>query len=160
MPRELYPDDRGRLCQRPAGKVVDAYRNMVLRLDDGPQPGQAVDVPPNCMMHCRIKAGAPNAEAVVALRYTADAPDAGYRFRIRFGDKTVTLGDRYRSYQRECDFDAGAPIDVADTVIECFLNDAYCFTMRAYDFPSGGLMIDAASGKITVADFEVRTLAQ
>ena len=162
MPRELYPDDRGRLCQRPVASVVKAYSQSVPHLADRPSSGQIMDVPPNYMMHCRIKAAAPNTEAVVTLRSAADDAHAGYRLKIRFGDRTVSLGDPYRSYDRVVDFDAGAPVDVrvfaADTVIECFLNDAYCFTMRAYDSSAGALKIDAPSGELTIADFDVRTL--
>jgi beta-fructofuranosidase len=164
MPRELYADDRGRLCQRPAAKVVEAYNKTVVRLDDGPQPGKSVDVPPNYMMHCRITAAAPNTEAVVVMRAAPDNPEAGYRLKIRFGDRKVSLGDPYRTYDRDCDFDAGAPVDVrvflAGTVIECFLNDAYCFTMRVYDAANGELRIDAAPGGLAIADFEVKTLPE
>jgi len=164
MPRELYADAQGRLCQRPVREIVDAFSKVSVRLEDGPVLGKKIDVPPDYMMHCRIRAAAPEAEAAIALRLASDDPDAGYRIQILFAKQTVSVGDRYRTYERVCDFDPAAPVDlrvfVADTVVECFINDACCFTFRACDAPTGPVRFEATAGSLTIQDFEVKTRDQ
>lgn len=162
MPRDLYPDAQGRLCQRPARQVLEAFKQVDSRTPNTLKAGQLVETPPDYMLHCRLHAETPNTEAVIVLRLAPDAPDAGYRIKVAFDRKSVTVGDRYRTYERVCDFDPNIPVElrvfVMDSVIECFINDAHCFTFRALDRADGALRIDAATGSLAIRDFEVRTL--
>jgi len=161
MPRDLYADAQGRLCQRPARQVLDAYGKTVLSLPEGPPLGREMDVPSDYLLHCRLKAVTPTETAQISFRANAATPSSGYRLKIGFTDKKITLGDPYRAYERFCDFDPGAPMDVKafveDTVIECFVNDAWCFTMRANDARGGSLRIDAPAGALRFQSFSVKT---
>jgi hypothetical protein len=54
------------------------------------------------------------------------------------------------SYPRRCVIDAAKPVTiqafVQGTMIETFINDAYAFSCRAYNFPSGRLGLNVAGG--------------
>ena len=160
MVREIYADAQGRLCERPPREIIKAYRKTILRLPEGSPKGKAIRVPANFMLHFQIIAKTPDTEATLAFRLPPDDPEAGYRLKIHFGSKEITLGDRTRTYQRVCDFDNALPLDIRlfvdDTVAECFINDAYCFTMRTYDSLNGSLKLDAIKGNFTIKDFTVK----
>ena len=160
MVREIYPDAQGRLCQRPPREILKAYRKTFLRLPDGPQKGLEINVPPNYLLQFQIASTTPDTEAALAFRLPQNDPAAGYRLKINFGSKEISLGDRSRTYQRICDIENDHPINVKlfldDTVAECFINDAYCFTMRTFDALQGNLKLDTTKGDFTVKDFTVK----
>ncbi len=161
MPRELYADEQGRLCQRPIQEVIDAYNHAVLELPGGIEPGQTLEVPRDYMLNCRLRPTSPDAAVAIGFRQPADDPAAGYRLRVDFRTQEIELGGRHRTYQRVCDFDPTKPLDlrlfVDGTVIECFVNDAYCFTMRAFDYMDSGLSHEATRGSVEVRNLTVRT---
>jgi hypothetical protein len=94
------------------------------------------------------------------LRAQPDDSEAGYRFMIDFGTKVISLGDRHRSYSRMCDFDARRPVEVLvflqGSVVECFVSEGYCFTMRAYDYSQGTARLGPLAKGIRVNHFSAR----
>ncbi|MBX7257100.1 MAG: hypothetical protein K1Y02_12125, partial [Candidatus Hydrogenedentes bacterium] len=85
-----------------------------------------------------------------------------YRLAINFETKEIALEDQYRSHKRVCDMDPLQPVDVRifvlDTAIECFVNDAFCFTMRAYDRTNGDLALEAENADCVIRGLAISTL--
>lgn len=151
MPREFYADDTGRLLQRPAQELIHHFSQQVLDVPEGRQFPARWDVPRDFMLHAKLRATTPDARVTIAFRQPTDG--SGYHLNIDFQSREVELGDKFRSNKRGCDFDPADPLDVrlfvVGTVVECFINDSYCFTMRVYDSWGAGLSISASAG-----DFE------
>jgi hypothetical protein len=67
-----------------------------------------------------------------------------------------------KTYKRICDFDITKPVDVRvftlGDVIECFVNDAYCFTMHGYNSTGSGLSVKTLAGNSTIQGNEVGAL--
>lgn len=162
MARELYADAQGRLCQRPAREVMEAYNRPVLALPDDGIPLERLSVPRDYMLHTTLASKTSQAKAVFHLRQPDEERSSGYRLAIDFDSKEIVLGDNYRSYKRVCDFDAAQPVDVRvfviGTVIECFINNQYCFTMRAYDYADEGLSMESEGAEIAIRGFAVSGL--
>ena len=162
MVRELYPDAQGRLGQRPPREIIRAYRKTVLRRPKELPIGESVPVPGNFMAHFRITPTTSETEAVLSFRVPPGDPEAGYRLRFTFGKQVITLGDRFRTYTQQYEGDPLQPVEVRlfveDTVTECFINNAYCFTMRTFDARNGALRLDVGKGNIALDAFTVKTL--
>ena len=155
--RELYADNAGRLCQRPAREVVAAFSE---RLDGGLATlasGDVLDTPPNYMLHGRITAGSTDTVASIHFRRTNEAP--GYQLTIDFSERRISLGDEKTRFERVCDFDASQPVDVrlfvVGTVAECFVNDAYAFTVRCYDHAEGNVVFQVEGGDAAMREVAV-----
>ncbi len=145
MPRELYLDATGRLMQRPIQEVVDFF------------PGK-VDQFSGSMTADEYKAGLPEDFMLTAEIHPHDNPDfaelricasgkddlENYFLRLDFKTRNISYGSKYRSYSRSFPFVPGEPVKIQwfteGSVTECFVNDAYCFTMRAYDKIGDGIV--------------------
>lgn len=164
LPREVYADAAGRLCQRPAAEVTAAFTRVLIDRPGGPAPGDRLTAGKDYMLHARLTGMGPGARATFTFRHPPDDASAGYRLNIDGDSKEITLGDRYRTYKRVCDFPAAPPVDVRafvlGTVIECFINDAYAFTMRALDRAEGGIGVETTGAGVKVQEFTVSTLGK
>jgi hypothetical protein len=47
---------------------------------------------------------------------------------------------------------------VQGAIIECFINDRFAFTCRAYDYSKGCLSLETEGGQMEILDLAVRTL--
>ena len=45
---------------------------------------------------------------------------------------------------------------VQGSIIECFVDDAYAFSCRAYDYRAGGLKLDLVAGEVEIEQWQVR----
>lgn len=163
IPRELYPGPRGQLYVRPVPEATKVFSHAVPNIAKKPtlEAGSqcSFDVPDNYMMECRIKMD-PDAVLTVAMRQQAK-PESKYYILLRPSQKEIALGGSGFSLPRKCDLDAAKPIKVQafvlGSIIECFVNDAYAFTCRAYDYRSGKLSLSVTGGKARVLELTVST---
>jgi hypothetical protein len=74
----------------------------------------------------------------------------------------VTISREGRRFGGRLALDFAAPVKiqafVQGTILECFVNERWAFTCRAYDFDAGGLGIRAAGGRAVITELSVRTL--
>ena len=79
---------------------------------------------------------------------------------VDFQTGEIGIGSRYRTFQRKCGIDPYAPLKIRlfvdGTIAECFVNDAYCFTMRIYDSLGTGVSFRSTAPGLTVKDLVVR----
>ena len=157
MPRELYADAAGKLYQRPAKEAVRLFDRTVLR-EKRAGLNTRYDLPGNYMLTATLLPQRNSGQATLRFRESADRTE-GYRLTVDFQTGEIELGSRYRSFKRKCDIIPSAPLKIRlfvdGTIAECFINDAYCFTMRVYDCLGTGVSFQAEPG-LTVKGLTVR----
>lgn len=161
MTRELYAPSPGQLGQRPVAEVVSAFSSQVASWPDGAPTGQALSLPRDFMLHATLKDASPDARAEVVFRRPDDQTSGGYHLRLNFATREVELGGEHKQFRRVCDFDPAQPLEVRlfaiGTIIECFINDRYAFTMRAYDFHGSQMIVRALQGAFQLQNSGVFT---
>ncbi|MCX5758270.1 MAG: hypothetical protein NTU83_07135, partial [Candidatus Hydrogenedentes bacterium] len=88
--------------------------------------------------------------------------DRAYRFSIRPEAHQISLsGENIDRTHDNVVLDTAAPITVKGFVlgslIECFVNDSYAFTRRAYNLHHGTLGIEVENGQIEILDMLIGT---
>lgn len=180
LPRELYAGPGGELYARPVDEVTAVFTETVLDLaarppvnpaprwayEDGVLHGQAervgsqqaFDVPDHYMMQATVQLD-PQAELAVAFREQPGTGD-GYRLLLRPAQGEAEIRGPGFSYPRRCAIDTSKPVTlqafVQGTMIEAFINDAYAFSCRAYNFPRGQLGFSVAGGAVRLLDLRVK----
>ncbi|HBC31042.1 MAG TPA: hypothetical protein DC024_07345 [Clostridiales bacterium] len=145
MPRELYTDRSGKLMQRPIEEVIGLFPNRISQISTSMNSGEySTGLSKNFMLTAEIRPqGNPD---WAELRVCASGKDdlENYYLKIDFKNKRIWYGSKYRSYDRTFPYMTGDTVKiqwfVEGTVAECFVNDAYCFTMRAYDKIGNGIV--------------------
>ena len=159
MTRELYSPAPGQLGQRPVAEVVSVFSSQVAALPAGAPTGEALSLPRDFMLHATLTDASPDARAEVVFRRPDNAASGGYHLRVNFATREVELGGEHKRFRRICDFDPAQPLEVRlfaiGTIIECFIDDRYAFTMRAYDFHGPQLIVRAEQGSFRVQDTAV-----
>jgi beta-fructofuranosidase len=179
VPREVYAGPGGLLFSRPVPEAVAVFTEKVFDLKTEPAPetvtgnwvyaGNALaaegaarcrfPAPANYMLTCKVRLE-PGAAFVLTFR-EQDALDAGYRLILRPALKEAEImGPGFR-FPRRCPLDASKPLTVRafvqGTIIECFVNDAFAFSARAYNFREGKLGLAVEGGRAEVLALQVRT---
>ena len=181
LPRELYAGPGGELYARPVDEVIAVFSNTVLDLASRPSESsapkwnydgavlvgsserngsqQVFDVPAHYMMTASMELD-PGAELTVVLREQPDSGD-GYRLVVRPERGEVEINGPGFSYPRRCFIDTSKPVKVQvfvqGTIIEAFINDAYAFSCRAYNYSKGKLGFNVAGGSVRLMDLQVKT---
>jgi len=185
LPRELYAGPDGQLGCRPAAEITAAFSGVALDLakrpafdlaaaavwdyDAGglmlrrpPTGGSQLTFPApgNCLVDLVVRLD-PEAQLTVALREPADGP--GYRFLLRPGRRQMAIATEAGEWTRDdCAVDCAQPIKIqlylVGTNLECFVNDTYALTRRAYDRAGGRLGLSGSGGAVEVQSLVVRTL--
>lgn len=167
MPRELYWDKQGLLYQRPPEEIFKYYQKHIVKhkkININQQVGAAADF----MLKAKVEASGSSSQVTLYFRETEKRtdtdqaePENRYHLKINFITKEIEFGNKYRSYKRVCDFDPLNPVQIClfvdDTVAECFVNDAYCFTMRIYECKGNYISFDSPEKDLKIKDLEVRT---
>jgi len=163
LPREIYPGPEGKLYSRPAAEVTAAFTGTALKLPS-PQPlpkdGKcSFKVPADYMLECAVRLD-PKAILTVNLRQQENG--AGYPLVIHPENQRVSLSRAKSNFSRKVELDATKPIKiqafVQGSIIECFIDDRFAFTSRAYDFPEGDLGLKVEGGNAELLDLAVKTL--
>ncbi|HOV75117.1 MAG TPA: family 43 glycosylhydrolase [Candidatus Hydrogenedentes bacterium] len=155
VPREVYAGSDGRLFFRPVPEAVAVFAKTVKELADVP-PG-SLEVPDNYYLECEAE---PVAQAEFRLVMREQASGGGYALVLRPGTSEATIAGATFDYPRKVHYDAAKSIRVQafvqGAIIECFINDAYAFSCRAYDFRSGKLGIQANGGPVRIRRLAIR----
>ena len=160
LPREAYEGPGGQLYFRPAAEVIAVFSNVFhkTRMTVRPEAPVVMDAPEHYMLDCRVRLEA-NAEFTVALRRQADGAGA-YRLTVRPGKSEAEIAGPGFSSKRTCIVDAAQPVKIQaflqGTILECFINDRYAFSWRAYDLPQGKLGLSVTGGAAEVTSLQIR----
>ena len=158
MPRELYADASGQLCQRPPKEVINLFKNDILK-GKRPPLNTPVTIPKTFMFHCNLRAEGAADEIKIEISRGAPPDTSVYRISVRFSDGLVRLADGHRTYDQICKPEGKPEYDirifVADTVTECFVNNKYVLDMRTYDERPGELTVFANPKETTLANLEL-----
>ena len=85
----------------------------------------------------------------------------GYRLTLRPGKQEAEISSANFHYPRRILLDASKPVTiqafVQGDIIECFINNAFAFSCRAYNTRSGRLGLHISGGKAQVQELSVKT---
>ena len=183
LPREVYAGPNGNLYCRPVPEAKAVFSHKVFDLSEKQESFEvkwdyedsvlvgksssfdsqySFDVPANYMMECLVQM---DSDSVFRIGMREQPQlDSGYHLILRPSQKEIEIGGPGLNCPRKCDFDVSKPIKiqafVQGSIIECFVNDAFAFTCRAYDFKEGKLGLSVAGGKVKVLDLTVMTAEQ
>lgn len=159
MPRELYADTDGSLCQRPPREVTNAFNQPVPNTPSSLAPGESIDTPPDYMLLADLQATGP---AEIRFRQTPDEPDSGYILRVNPDSGQIDIINGPTTYSRTCPLESDKPIllrlFVAGTAAECFVNDKYAFTLRIFDHQKGELSVHTQNGGAKLERISLHTM--
>ena len=159
MPRELYTDTDGRLCQRPPREVINAFTQPVPNTPQRLAPGESIDTPPDYMLQADLQATGP---AEIRFRQTPGEPDSGYTISINPDSGEITISNGHETYRRTCPLESGKQISlrlfVVGTAAECFVDNKYAFTLRIFDHQKGKLSLHAQKGDANLERISLHTM--
>ncbi len=161
VPREIYAGPNGQLYFRPVPEALAQFPRVVLSSEKNPgltALSSPMTTPDNYMFECKVRV-APGAEFTVGMRQTGE--NSGYRLIIRSDKQTAEIAGSNFIYARKVDLDFSKPVKiqafVQGTIIECFIDDEYAFSCRAYEHPTGKLKMSVEHGNAKVSDVVVKT---
>jgi len=160
LPREAYGGPNGQLYFKPAAEVVAVFSKLFRETKMTIRSGASavVEVPDHYMADCRVKLD-PGTELTVSFRQQADKARA-YRLVVRPGKREAEICGPGFSSKRPCPVDCSKPVKIQaflqGTILECFINDQYAFSWRAYDLPHGALGLSVEGGSVDVESLQVR----
>ena len=162
-PREVYAGPNGMLHFKPVPEAVAVFDKTASALEkpvslEGGKDPLRLDTPDNYMLDCNVKMDT-EAELDLHLRQ-GDNKDSGYHLVLRPAKHEAEINGAKFKYPRPVTIDAAQPVKiqafVQGSIIECFINDAYAFSCRAYDFRKGAVSMAVSGGNATVQQCSVR----
>lgn len=160
LPRELYAGPDGQLYQRPVEEATAVFSKTVLGITkprDIP-PSLTLETPNHYMLLCSVQLD-PSATLTITMRQQGDRT-GGYNFVIRPDVQKAELNGPGFRYDRNCTLDTAKPIKfqafVQGSIIECFINDQFAYTCRAYNYPAGNLSFEVQGGRARVLNLEIK----
>ncbi|WP_165227130.1 LamG-like jellyroll fold domain-containing protein [Aquisphaera insulae] len=181
VPRELIPGPDGQLHSQPAHEALAPFQKTVLSLAGRPggtghgwlYSGPALAADPILDPHAMIDFDVPDhfllqataqldSRADFSLIFRAqDEESQGYHLALHPASQEAEIRGQGFRYARKIRLDTSRPVTITafvqGTIIECFINDAYAFSCRAYNHPKGRLRIVASGGSARVLDLAVKT---
>jgi sucrose-6-phosphate hydrolase SacC (GH32 family) len=160
LPRELYAGPDGQLYCKPVNEVTAVFKKTVLSREQFKvDAASTFDVPDNYMVECQVQLDL-KAELVIAMRQQPDSGDA-YRFTLSPEKSEAQFSVPDFSFNRPCPVDTTKPIKfqafVQGKFIECFINDQYATSCRAFSFYKGKLAFEVKGGDAKVLSLAVKT---
>jgi len=171
LPREVYAGPNGQLCFRPVPEATAQFNRVIFSSEKEPALNTlptSIATPENYLFECNVQLER-GADFTVAMRrndtQSAGAVNtSGYRLILRSSKQEAELASSEFSHSRKIDIDFTRPVKiqafVQGSIIECFIQDAYAFSCRAYNYRAGGLGISVTGGKATVTNVIVKTHEQ
>jgi sucrose-6-phosphate hydrolase SacC (GH32 family) len=160
LPREAYEGANGQLYFKPVKEVVALFNGIQqkMKLTVRPSENVTMDAPDNYMLDCRVKLP-PHAEFTIAFRMQHNDANA-YFLTLSPGRNWAEISGEGFSSGRSCFMDTSKPVKIQaflqGTILECFINDQYAFSRRAYDLPHGKIGLSAVGGAAEVESLDVR----
>lgn len=166
VPREVNAGPNGQLFFRPVPEAAAQFNHVAFRSIQHPDLNalsSSIATPENYMLECTVQLD-PGAEFAVTMRQS-DTPNkdgnTGYRLILHSGRREGEIAGSNFSYSRKVDIDFTKPVKiqafVQGSIIECFIQDAYAFSCRAYEHPSGNLKMSVENGRAQVINVSVKT---
>lgn len=159
MPRVLYTDTDGNLCQRPPREVIEAFTRPVPDTPSRLVSGESIDTPPDYMLLADLQA---TGHTEIRFRQAPYEPDSGYTISINPDSGIIDISNGHETYSRTCPLEPGKPISlrlfVTGTAAECFVDDKYAFTLRIFDHQKGRLSLYAREGAATLERLSLHTM--
>lgn len=159
MPRELYADTDGSLCQRPPKEVINAFSKTVPNTPASLASGESLDTPTDYMLLAELQA---TGTTEIRFRQTPDESESGYTISIHPDSGEISIGNGHETYSRTCPLESDAPISlrlfVVGTAAECFIEDKYAFTLRIFDHQKGKLSLHTQEGDATLENISLHTM--
>lgn len=160
--REFYTDSSGLLFQRPLSAYVKSFRRVRSKTKHSESRWE-MKGPENFLLDAVIEAPADGRIRVDFRQKTGDSL-SGYSLKIDPSSGETTVGGQYKKYRQIIPYEKGKQIRVqvfaTGTVLECFINDKYCFSMRMYDWTGGNIAVYAEAGKIKIRNVTLSTNAK
>ncbi len=118
-----------------------------------------LETPPDYLLQCKVKL---DKDSVFALGFREkEGANTGYRLTLRPNAQEAEISSSNFHYPRHILLDAAQPITiqafVQGDIIECFVNNAFAFSCRAYNHRSGNLSLYLSGGKAQVQELSVKT---
>jgi beta-fructofuranosidase len=158
VPREVTAGPDGQLLFRPVPEAVALFKRTVWDLKKRPLPveGQGwryedaalaggadgsgqFETPANYLLRCRVQLP-PRGSFALGFREQA-AADTGYRLTMRPETQEAEISSPAFRFPRRILLDATRPVlieaFVQGDIIECFINHAFAFSCRAYNYRTG-----------------------
>lgn len=148
----------------PQGASVRSIRSpqgsahgSAIKAVDGEMPRLMLDTPENYLLEAKFT---PSTGSTIALTFRAQEESGrGYTLLMRQGYAEL-YGGHFKS-GRAIELPLGEEVTVQafvqGSIIECFINNAYAFSCRAYDLRRGGFQFAVVDGAVTVHEVQVRT---
>ncbi len=168
VPREVYAGPGGQLLFRPVPealalfkKDISSQKGIVMGKAESTNPAHAsFGMPPVYLLDCTVEFD-PAATFTVRFRKTKEK-DSGYRLVLNPSAKEASIEGATFRYARPVPLEPGKPVHiqaiVEGSIIECFINDGYAFSCRAYDQQEGGLGLEVSRGMAKLATMDIKTL--
>jgi beta-fructofuranosidase len=163
VPREVYAGAHGQLLFRPVAETLAAFPVVVAdsRQSLPAAPAISLSAPDNYLLECRVQLGE-KSEFTLSMREQT-GPGSGYRLILRPAKSEAELACSKFSYPRRVDLDCSKPVTiqafVQGSIIECFIDDAYAFSCRAYEARRGKLSLIAQDDQSHVLDWAIKVPA-
>ena len=160
LPRELYAGPDGQLYQKPVEEVTNVFKHTVTEIITPEDvTTSSLPAPDHYMLQCEFQLD-PQATFTITLRQQANGKD-GYHFVFRPKTQEAELNGPGFCYKRRCTLDTSKPVKfqafVQGTIIECFVNDQFAYTSRAYNHSRGSLGLKTENGKTELLQLSVKT---
>lgn len=153
--REFYADSSGALFQRPVREYVKSFRPVPFKAKQTDSTW-SIEGKSDFLLDANVMALSSNAKVNFDFRKEGEDHSAGYRLTIDFATSEAELGGSYKKFKQFINLDRKSQVRVqifaTGTVLECFLNNKYCFSMRMYDWKGDKISIYSAAGKIKITD--------
>lgn len=169
IPREIYRGPGKHLCSKPVDEVVNLFKKTIQEGKDLKLTAPiSFDVPDDYMVEMTLKiakkGGDGDPECSIVFRDQKKAKPTGYPLELKPNQKKakITMSSAY-SWERECptvDWNGEIKVRafVTNSIIECFVDDAEAFSIRAYDFCEGALTIIPRNAVVEIKSLKVKVL--
>ncbi len=162
LPRELYAGPGGQVLSRPAAEVVAMFQTTILERKSFPvDAASKFDVPDHYLLECHFQLD-PKSELTIAMRCQPDGK--AYRFVLDPQKKEARLSGPGFDYRRACPVETATPAKfqafVQGTIIECFVNDQYAQSCRAYNYQHGRLALEVLGGNARMNSLKIKVAAK
>ena len=181
IPREITAGPDGQLFFHPIPAAIAAYHHPLLDL--GKQPALVgtqsgwqyagktlegagggeeshcqLETPPDYLLQCKVQL---DNSSVFSLGFREkEGANTGYRLTLRPDKQEAEISSANFHYPRRILLDASKPVViqafVQGDIIECFINNAFAFSCRAYNTRSGRLGLHVSGGKAQVQELSVK----
>lgn len=168
VPREIYAGSEGQLLSRPVpealalfNKEFSSLKGIVIGKAESSNPANAkFGMPPAYLLECTVEF-VPEATFSVCFHKQKDK-NSGYRLVLNPSGKEVSIEGATFRYPRPVPLDTSKPVRiqaiVEGSIIECFINEGYAFSCRAYDQKEGALELEVSRGLARLSELTIKTM--